>query len=278
MTEAERERVFSAVRDSVLGALSDAMAIYVYGSYARGDDWPSSDVDVAVLLPPKRRIDDPLGLMASIAARIGRDVDVVDLRAAGDTLRGEVLRDGHTVFASNAETVLDWEACAMTRYARHQEEIRDLLDDFRRTSVGYARFDIAAQKISSLQRCVARAHQELAGAGTTFATNFTAQDAAILNVIRACETAIDLANMMIRQRKLGIPNESRESFAILAREGILEAELGTRLQKMVGFRNLAVHRYHALDLRIVEAVITSSLEDALAFAQVARSVIGARNH
>lgn len=139
MTEAERERIFDAVRESVLGILPDAVAVYVYGSIARGDDWPSSDVDVAVLLPAKRRIDDALGLMAAIAARVGRDVDVVDLRRAGDTLRAEVLGEGRTVFAADADAVLDWEASAMSRYARHREEIRDLLDDFGRTGVGYAR-------------------------------------------------------------------------------------------------------------------------------------------
>jgi predicted nucleotidyltransferase len=139
VTEAERERVLSAVRESVLEVLPDAVAIYVYGSIARGDEGPGSDVDVAVLLPPNRRIDDPLGLMAAIAARVGRDVDVVDLRGAGDTLRGEVLREGRTVFAADADAVLDWEASAMSRYARHREEIRDLLGDFGRTGVSYAR-------------------------------------------------------------------------------------------------------------------------------------------
>ena len=45
--------------------------------------------------------------------------------------------------------------------------------------------------------------------------------------------------MLIRKRRLGIPSESRESFAILTREQLLEPSLGARLQKMAGFRNLA---------------------------------------
>jgi uncharacterized protein YutE (UPF0331/DUF86 family) len=130
--------------------------------------------------------------------------------------------------------------------------------------------EVAAQKIVSLQRCVARAREELADAGASFATNFSAQDAALLNVIRVCETTLDLANMLIRVRRLGIPNESRESFAILARERILDAELGARLQRMIGFRNLAVHRYRALDIGIVESVIRRDLDDALAFAEFVR--------
>jgi uncharacterized protein YutE (UPF0331/DUF86 family) len=111
----------------------------------------------------------------------------------------------------------------------------------------------AAQKISSLQRCVSRAREVLGRAGPSFASSFDAQDAAMLNALRACESAIDLANMLIRERKLGLPTDSRDSFAVLAREGLIASELAVRLQKMVGFRNLAVHRYRELDLAIVEA-------------------------
>jgi uncharacterized protein YutE (UPF0331/DUF86 family) len=94
------------------------------------------------------------------------------------------------------------------------------------------------------------------------------QDAAVLNIIRACETALDLANMLIRKKRLGIPSESRESFGILVREQILEPNLGGKLQKMVGFRNLAVHRYQDLDLDIVQSVIQKNLDDLLAFAKI----------
>jgi predicted nucleotidyltransferase len=137
VTEAERESIFSTVRECVLAALPSAIAIYVSGSIARGDEFPGSDVDVAVLLPHGESVGDSLALMAAIATRVKRDVDVVDLRAAGDVLRGEVLRDGRTVFAADENAVLDWEATAMTRYQRHREELRELHADFARTGVGY---------------------------------------------------------------------------------------------------------------------------------------------
>lgn len=127
--------------------------------------------------------------------------------------------------------------------------------------------EVLAQKITSLQRCVARAREARAEAGADFRTSYNLQDAAILNVIRACDTAIDLANMLIRRRRLGIPDESRESFAILSREKAIPVDLGERLQKMVGFRNIAVHQYRDLDLDIVETVITRQLDDLLEFAQ-----------
>ena len=78
--------------------------------------------------------------------------------------------------------------------------------------------DVLAQKITSLQRCAARARELRARAGVEFAGSYDLQDAAVLNVLRACETAIDLANMWLRRDQLGIPSESREAFAILVRE------------------------------------------------------------
>lgn len=127
--------------------------------------------------------------------------------------------------------------------------------------------ETVAQKVTSVQRCVSQARKALAEARDEFKTNYLFQDAAILNIIRACETSIDLANMLIRDKRLGIPTESRESFAILARESLIDFDLGKRLEKMVGFRNIAVHRYRELDLDIVETVVRKDLDDLLAFAR-----------
>lgn len=133
--------------------------------------------------------------------------------------------------------------------------------------------EAVVHKVTSLQRCVAQARKALADANAEFKSNYLFQDAAVLNVIRACETSIDLANMLIREKRLGIPTESRDSFAILTRETLIDAGLGKRLEKMVGFRNLAVHRYRELDLDIVEAVIRKDLDDLLTFAQIMRSTL-----
>ena len=137
MSHAEREHILVLARNSLLKALPDAWVIYVFGSFARGEDWPSSDLDLAVLLPQGRRIEDLLGIMSDISARVHREVDIVDLRRAGDVLRREVLSDGQALYVSEPDQVLAWEAAAMSRYARHREEIRDILEEFRRTGVGY---------------------------------------------------------------------------------------------------------------------------------------------
>jgi uncharacterized protein YutE (UPF0331/DUF86 family) len=133
--------------------------------------------------------------------------------------------------------------------------------------------DTVALKVTSLQRCVARARSAYQHAGKAFRTSYDQQDAAILNILRACETAIDLANMLIRRRQLGIPTDSRESFSILQREALLTEAMAERLKAMVGFRNLAVHQYRELDIDIVEQILQHELDELLAFAEQIRTAI-----
>ncbi|MBI3959073.1 MAG: DUF86 domain-containing protein [Chloroflexi bacterium] len=125
--------------------------------------------------------------------------------------------------------------------------------------------DVAINKIQSIHRCIARVREEYALAGDDFNTDFTRQDAAILNITRACEQAIDLANHTIRMGKMGIPQSSSESFELLARQKIISPEMTEKLIRMTGFRNTAVHQYQLLNLAVVEAVIVSGLDDLLAF-------------
>ncbi len=124
--------------------------------------------------------------------------------------------------------------------------------------------DVVINKIESIQRCIKRAREEHAAA-SDFSKDYTHQDAAILNVTRACEQAIDLANYLIRTHKLGIPKDSSESFGLLPAAGIIERNLAEKLKKMVGFRNTAVHLYQKIDIAIVESVIKRSLDDLLSF-------------
>ena len=120
-------------------------------------------------------------------------------------------------------------------------------------------------KAASIERCLHRITEEFTGDRQNLAANQTKQDAIVLNLQRACETAIDLAMYVISQRRLGLPQESRDAFALSQTAGILPAELAARMQRMVGFRNVAVHEYTRLNLDIVLTIITKHLDDFRAF-------------
>jgi uncharacterized protein YutE (UPF0331/DUF86 family) len=127
--------------------------------------------------------------------------------------------------------------------------------------------DVLLNKAATIERCVARAREEYDKAPATFASDFTRQDAAILNIQRACEAALDMGQHLIRRERLGIPQSARDVFELLARGGWIEATLAQSLKRMVGFRNIAVHEYQALQLPITVAIITRHLDDFIAYTQ-----------
>lgn len=83
---------------NVCGAQPGVVAVYLFGSVARGTDRPSSDVDVAVLFEktPEARLDGPrLTLEGDLERALGRRVDLVVLNDAPADLRIRVMRDQH---------------------------------------------------------------------------------------------------------------------------------------------------------------------------------------
>jgi uncharacterized protein YutE (UPF0331/DUF86 family) len=125
--------------------------------------------------------------------------------------------------------------------------------------------DIILNKAATIERCVARAREEYAKDPATFGTDHTRQDAAILNIQRACEAALDMGQHLIRRERLGVPQSSRDVMTLLAGAGWIDAALADVLKRMVGFRNIAVHDYQALQLPITVAIITTHLDDFMAY-------------
>jgi uncharacterized protein YutE (UPF0331/DUF86 family) len=126
--------------------------------------------------------------------------------------------------------------------------------------------DVVINKAASIERAVARAREEYYRDPASFSLDFTRQDAAILNIQRACEAALDLGQHLIRRDRLGVPQSARDVFTTLERAGRLPPELASSLRRMVGFRNIAVHEYQALSLPVVVAVIEHGLQDLERFA------------
>jgi uncharacterized protein YutE (UPF0331/DUF86 family) len=125
--------------------------------------------------------------------------------------------------------------------------------------------DVLINKSATVERCVARARQEYAHDPANFATDFTRQDAAILNVQRACEAVLDMGQHIVRREGFGVPQSARDVFDLMARGQWIDAPLAEALKRMVAFRNIAVHDYQKLILPILVNVITGHLDEFLAF-------------
>lgn len=127
--------------------------------------------------------------------------------------------------------------------------------------------DVLLNKAATIERCVVRAREEYAANPAGFASDFTRQDAAILNIQRACEAALDMGQHLIRRERLGVPQSTRDVFALLAQGGWITVELAEGLKRMVGFRNIAVHDYAALQLPITVRIIERHLDEFLDYSR-----------
>lgn len=126
--------------------------------------------------------------------------------------------------------------------------------------------DVVLNKKESIERCVKQIRFYYSRpSDAPFEEDYMKQDAIAINLQRAAEQVIDLANHVIRKKRLGLPKESKESFEILASEHIVTHELADRLKRMVGFRNVLVHEYQEFDVRVMKDVIEHRLDDLIAF-------------
>jgi uncharacterized protein YutE (UPF0331/DUF86 family) len=127
--------------------------------------------------------------------------------------------------------------------------------------------DIVLNKTEIIKKCVQRIHEEYADNPDNL-NNYTKQDSVILNIQRACEAAIDLGMHVIAEKELGIPQASRDTFDILHDRGIIDHEISERLKAMVGFRNIAIHNYQKLNIKIIQAIIEKHLKDLVSFSEI----------
>jgi len=121
--------------------------------------------------------------------------------------------------------------------------------------------DVIINKIATIERCIQRINIVYSEVANNLATDYTLHDSIILNLQRACEASIDLANYINKLKKLGIPQSSRDAFELLLKAGLLPENVATSLKKMVGLRNIAVHDYQELNIDIVAFIVENHLVD-----------------
>ena len=127
--------------------------------------------------------------------------------------------------------------------------------------------ELIHDKLASLRRCIQRVEQWRPVTASALANDADAQDILSLNLTRAVQLCVDIAAHIIADRKQEPPATMAGSFEQLAEQGILTEELAARLRSAVGFRNIAVHEYQAINWDIVFAIVHDRLGDFKAFAR-----------
>lgn len=120
--------------------------------------------------------------------------------------------------------------------------------------------DVIYNKMETIERCIKRINEVYEGNFENL-SDYTKQDSIVLNIQRSCQASIDLAMHIVSEKKLGIPQNSRDAFEVLNSNKIIDNELTSKLKAMIGFRNIAVHDYKAVNLDIVREIIEKNIND-----------------
>lgn len=116
----------SAIIDIVLAHYPTIQAIYLFGSYGTADERAESDADIALLLPPAeaKKVGSlaATALQSELVHRIGRSVDLINLRQASTVLQKEVIIADRRIFDGDPSCAEEFEMLTLSYYQKLNEE------------------------------------------------------------------------------------------------------------------------------------------------------------
>lgn len=126
---------------TVLADYPHTQAIYLFGSYGTDDEWPSSDVDVALLLPPAQAKQVGSLMMSplrvALESLLRRKVDLINLRRVSTVLQKEIIFADRRVFCADRYASDEFEMLVLSYYQKLNQERQGILDKFEKTRRAY---------------------------------------------------------------------------------------------------------------------------------------------
>ena len=132
---------------------------------------------------------------------------------------------------------------------------------------------VIEEKLESLRRCLRRVELKCPADVSALVNDIDAQDILALNLTRAVQICVDIGAHLISETEYAPPDTMGQTFNVLNSAGLISADLALRMKNAVGFRNIAVHNYDAINWAIVHSIAKTRLTD---FEEFARAVISSK--
>ena len=119
-----------------------SQAIYLFGTHGTADEWPASDVDIAILLPPEEsRGQGQLMLTPchyALEDALGKSVDLLNAREVSTVFQKEIVGSGRRLYATDDGAADEFEMLTLSHYQKLNDERQAILEAFRETGRAYA--------------------------------------------------------------------------------------------------------------------------------------------
>jgi len=127
---------------TVIGHYPRVQGIYLFGSYGTEHEWPDSDIDIALLLPPvQAKQEKNLGLSQcrfDLEEVLDKEVDLLNARMVSTVFQKEIIYNGRLIYAAEPYAVDEFEMLVISYYQKLNEERQGILNSFLGTGRAYA--------------------------------------------------------------------------------------------------------------------------------------------
>jgi predicted nucleotidyltransferase len=119
------------ITKTVLESYPNVQGIYLFGSHMTADEWPDSDVDIALLLPPAEAKKERSFAMSectlALARILNKDVDLLNARTVSTVFQKEIITKGRLLYCADRYAVDEFEMLTLSYYQKLNEERADII-------------------------------------------------------------------------------------------------------------------------------------------------------
>jgi len=232
------------------------IAVYLFGSQARGNADKFSDYDFAVLFEekPKDKWNTLGDLLCRAFSIVGQDkADVVDLIDQPLWFQQEIVKSGKIIYETSEEKRLSYEWELVIKCV--EEGVPEYAEDGRmRKQDVKIHFDTIDENMKMLEQMRKLSYQE-------FISDFRNFPASLHWLQTSIEALADISRYIIRSLSLPTPEEYWQIPMILSDAGYIQNEDAKIYIEMVRFRNRVVHFYHKATPEEIYKILTENLSD-----------------
>ena len=127
--------------------------------------------------------------------------------------------------------------------------------------------EIIRTKIAQIQHRLRRLQEKRSAPLELFQTDEDLQDIVLRNLQNAIQGCVDLASHIVVDEGWAVPPTQAGLFQTLSDHQVITVDEAARMKGMVGFRNIVVHEYAAVDMKKVHEILTDRLRDVERFLQ-----------
>jgi uncharacterized protein YutE (UPF0331/DUF86 family) len=88
------------------------------------------------------------------------------------------------------------------------------------------------------------------------------------------DTCISLAEVVIKQKNLRVPQSYQEAFDVLGDNGILDPAFAFEFARIAGFRNFLAHDYEKINAKVICMNVLDKVEDINKYLTQIESALG----